>query len=890
MTVDHAMEQVPQPRSRIPPLPESVLAPPSHGYGPTLQVPSNSSHGNVLADETSDDNDFTIDEDLIDADDIASNADAGSIIGVSIGQTQSLMKSPATPATKKVQALESSRNYFATENDVEDQLFEEPLEKSSSVHIESPESTEPVPTSPSRKLTPSPLGDKRKNDKRSSLVGSILGSSSHKPRQRSSSGSLWLDSIRKMLPSMPSIAQGTSTTNEKPEQKEGSAKVLGPAGPGTVKQTRSPLSDKESMLNEGNLSPTSKDVDSTSGASSLHHSENSENREPPRPRPLRRVTSDQSLYIRRAPTGASQFDDYNNFSDVSEMVNSRFKAITDSLQDSSLRMPRMPNMSWGDRDSAETKRNNATASNTKANTGVSRAETLESTRNKDSRTSHETKSSRHPMIKEALSQMTGDLVILGGYRGSILREAQTPHRQLWVPVKVGLNLRKADLEVGLSREDELKMEETIIPDGTLSHIGPVDICRRLIKKCRKCPNVKDGKLRVHDYGYDWRLSPDLLADRYIAFLESLPCNQKHLPPSQHGAWIIAHSMGGLITRHVINRRPELFAGVVYAGTPQNCVNILGPLRNGDDVLFSSRVLTAQVNFTIRTSYALLPENGRCFINKHTKERYDLDFFDVRTWDEYRLSPCIKAAMHRPKPDNKRLSILTNSSDSYSSSISSRYNSWFNKNDTDEDLSTSNKSPPSKLKDKAVNAKDEIADTAENATAQNKPDGPLSPNLSDGQHSRPSVATTVTIPLPAATEYLSRTLTSILHFKQSLVHNLDLQTRNAYPPLSVLFAKNTPTVYGAFVESREAIKYDDAFDELAFAAGDGVVLASAAQLPVGYRCVRGGRVESERGHVGLLGDIEGVGRCLLAVIEARRRGVGTGGFEVAGKVVSEKVEV
>ena len=78
-----------------------------------------------------------------------------------------------------------------------------------------------------------------------------------------------------------------------------------------------------------------------------------------------------------------------------------------------------------------------------------------------------------------------------------------------------------------------------------------------------------------------------------------------------------------------------------------------------------------------------------------------------------------------------------------------------------------------------------------------------------------------------------------------------------------------------MKSREDIKYDDAFDELAFAAGDGVVLASAAQLPAGYRCVKGGRVESERGHVGLLGDLEGVGRCLIAVFDARKRGVGLG---------------
>jgi pimeloyl-ACP methyl ester carboxylesterase len=115
-------------------------------------------------------------------------------------------------------------------------------------------------------------------------------------------------------------------------------------------------------------------------------------------------------------------------------------------------------------------------------------------------------------------------------------------------------------------------------------------------------------------------------------------HQLGTPARQRGVTVIAHSLGGLITRHAVNLRPGLFAGVVYAGVPQRRVNILGPLRNGDAVLLSSRVLTAQVNFSMRTSFALLPEDGRCFIDKRTGERYDVDFFDVNTWDEYRLSP------------------------------------------------------------------------------------------------------------------------------------------------------------------------------------------------------------------------------------------------------------
>jgi hypothetical protein len=140
---------------------------------------------------------------------------------------------------------------------------------------------------------------------------------------------------------------------------------------------------------------------------------------------------------------------------------------------------------------------------------------------------------------------------------------------------------------------------------------------------------------------------------------------------------------------------------------------------------------------------------------------------------------------------------------------------------------------------------------------------------------PNPATDVTIPYPKAVEYLTRTLAEIKQFKQELDHLPQHTASNAYPPIALIYGKSTPTVYGAKVESREAIKRADVYDELAFASGDGVVLARAAMVPDGYSVVRGGVVSSDRGHVTLLGDLEAVGRCLHAVIKARRGGVGMG---------------
>jgi hypothetical protein len=135
-----------------------------------------------------------------------------------------------------------------------------------------------------------------------------------------------------------------------------------------------------------------------------------------------------------------------------------------------------------------------------------------------------------------------------------------------------------------------------------------------------------------------------------------------------------------------------------------------------------------------------------------------------------------------------------------------------------------------------------------------------------------------LPRPAALAYLARTLAATTRFKQELAHRPPLSARDAYPPLAVLYGKTEPTVRGARVRGgRAAIARADAYGSLVFGAGDGVVLARAAMAPAGYRAARGGVVGSDRGHIALLGDLEAVGRCLLALGRARRAGGGLGAY-------------
>ncbi|OLN86521.1 hypothetical protein CCHL11_10286 [Colletotrichum chlorophyti] len=550
-----------------------------------------------------------------------------------------------------------------------------------------------------------------------------------------------------------------------------------------------------------------------------------------RPHALRRVTSDDSLLYHSLSRTSSIGDDDGRFDHVREMANVRMKAIKDSLPERpTFKMPSLPKLPTSLKSSEDVTTKGVTeASATKADNDGS------------------------AILDRVLETLTGDIVILGGYRGSILRSAEPPHQQLWAPVKIGLNMRKADLEVGLDPEDEETMEERIIPSGMLQNIGPIDISRKLFKKIGACENVRKGKLRLWDYGYDWRLSPHLLSRKMIEFLERLPSNQ---PGSKEprGALVLAHSLGGFITRHVVNQRPELFSGVVYVGTPQRCINVLGPLRNGDAVLLNEKILTAQVNFSLRTTFVFLPEDGFAFVNKETKEEYRIDFFDVRDWIRYRLSPCLEAPLPPLHPKEK--------STTFGSLLSGR-----NRSSSDK-------------KQNSNSHQHSRADAARRA--EQVREGNLNPQIDATiNQSRPSPFTKGAQGTPTPHNrakniaYLERILPEIKRFRAETQYIPSHSESNAYPPLGIIYGKEIPTVYAVNIRSRDDIARADVYDDLIFRAGDGVVLAREAQLPEGYELVRGGRVSTERGHLNMLGDLTAVGKVMEAVVRGRRKGIGLG---------------
>lgn len=854
----------------------------------------------------------------------ALNEEAASVVGVSIGREQTRLTSPSTPAAEKSAALDrlNSWGFFDdTADDVEKLADIREDEREAQARAPRPDPADDLAGLPSPWVSGPRLHetvkDRERNRSRThSLFNASLPDINVKHIWQNFNATSLADALHKLAP-LNTGSKVSQTPEKRPSRSNslfGHRMTWGSLGRShgggsprrataasststtSVQNTpvmRSAPSESPTSSGEGSPKLTSPEIDRVSERPAAHDfsaearkisSEMDSSARQVRPvgPPLRKSASDGSM-LSKTSTKYSFDADIHQFDNIDSMVNSRFKAVKDSWQDSAFRLKNVTaNRRLSFKPDFMKTFDEHGYPTFKSLTGIFGDSGSHDERSIRASTPPETpKQPKQSSLDAALEELTGDVVLMGGYRGSVLRSAEPPNRQVWVPIKVGLNVRKVNLEMGLRPEDEETEHERIFASGILSHIGPIDISRRLIRRIRSSKNARDGTLRFHDYGYDWRLSPELLGRYLIKFLEALPCNQPHVHPSKKGATVIAHSLGGLVTRWAVNQRPDLFAGVVYAGTPQHCINILGPFRNGDDVLLSSRVLTAQVNFTLRTSYALLPETGRCFINEETGEEYRVDFFDAKQWEEYRWSPCVGYPLQpnvtRPARSNSILATLRDSVPSLpsltksSTDLNGTSSPPRHANGAEGEVAQRNTRSPIQAAEDAVDRKLAVAaHPNENTVNPSMQTPPTATN----------VATAVTIPHDTAMEYLTRTLADTLRFKRNLSHRVEHEDANAYPPHSVLYSTCVPTVYGAKVASREAIKYSTAYDNLAFAAGDGVVLARASMLPTGYRVCEGGRIRTDRGHVGLLGDLDSVGKCLLSVIEARRRGVGLGNETIA----------
>lgn len=496
-----------------------------------------------------------------------------------------------------------------------------------------------------------------------------------------------------------------------------------------------------------------------------------------------------------------------------------------------------------------------------------------------------------PDYESIYHKYSGNIVILGGYRGSVLRDAKT-HKRIWVPFKAGFNLRKINLLLGPYKEDELTATQFLYPDGILKNIGPIDLCKSLIKKLSQNPNIN-----LKEFGYDWRLNGEFSANKLVKFLEDI------YEETGEPSLIICHSMGGLVTHRAVHKNPKVFKSIIDVGVPSECLNILGPIRTGESVLFLDKILTAEANFMMRSSFDFLPLSGKVFYNKDTHKPYVLDLFNPDTWVEYNLNPLVA----KERLLKKLNTFLTNSSgstilDHGINSISSRLRSIRARSPLSR--SPKNKSPKSETFD-LENESLPVPSSACFAKSPS-PGSPLSaspngislhPDAMDEDTPNNSVAnsknstlrsrnnsssgeTTIdedgfSVTFEQAYEYLADSLKMAKEFILDLLYKPELEDK--YPPMAIVYGNTVPSVRGSDVRHEQDIR-DGNYYDFFYGHGDGVVHQKWL-MPErkGYKVFdpetgKGqvvGKFATTTGHVNLMTDLKAMGKALNAIYEAEK---------------------
>ena len=148
------------------------------------------------------------------------------------------------------------------------------------------------------------------------------------------------------------------------------------------------------------------------------------------------------------------------------------------------------------------------------------------TTNLNAWTSYWTQESQEPLPStqlpcghaHAFSFLKGDLVLMGGFYGSHLKNTTTQIRD-WLSMELILGIKKGN--VSLPLDLLLGKELDHVPDGILSRIGPVDVCSRLVKELVDWEQCAQGSFRFHQFSYDWRRDGQTLSRDLESFLESI---------------------------------------------------------------------------------------------------------------------------------------------------------------------------------------------------------------------------------------------------------------------------------------------------------------------------------------------------------------------------------
>lgn len=228
------------------------------------------------------------------------------------------------------------------------------------------------------------------------------------------------------------------------------------------------------------------------------------------------------------------------------------------------------------------------------------------------------------------------VVFIHGMLGSVLVDSSDEIQYLTAGEALGL--RTPDLRLPTLWDGDKQPLDDLRPAGPLMRVG---LIRHVIDQAVYAPWIEVAShipgRPFYAFSYDWRRDGNESADQFEKFIETI--SKRHGKKVQ----IIAHSMGGIITLVVQNRRPDLIDRVVFAGVPfRGGLGYLDNLYLGTPIGANKNLLSPEVIFSHPGVYSFYPA-GQSFENKTLAEdesgkALDIDFLDIDAWQKNGFGP------------------------------------------------------------------------------------------------------------------------------------------------------------------------------------------------------------------------------------------------------------
>lgn len=268
-------------------------------------------------------------------------------------------------------------------------------------------------------------------------------------------------------------------------------------------------------------------------------------------------------------------------------------------------------------------------------------------------------------VLSLFAQGKNPVILIPGLSGSELRHSVTKER-IWFKT---FKSKSEDLRLPLMA-DPTKMSDKLIATDVLREVKigifpGVDIYGGFIKAMEIRGGYKEEKFdapsaegyqdSLYVFAYDWRQDNVVSARQLLQKLDAL---RKHFKKPNLKFDIVAHSMGGIISRYaamyadadVLNGNGKLqptwagsryFDKIILIGTPnEGAANALNSLVNGFS-LGGMRIdlpfvqdTSKYLVFSVPTSFQLLPAPGSLRAFDDRLEPLEVDLYDPKTWKKY----------------------------------------------------------------------------------------------------------------------------------------------------------------------------------------------------------------------------------------------------------------